>query len=325
MSKFKYLMNQLDIYYPVTLSLLATVGNSLSFIIFSSHNFKKNVSGLFLKTKLVVDTLNVYSTWRYILIGMNGVDIKNLSKFLCILVNTAAYQIDAFSSWLNVLASLDRLALILVPSRYTSLTHKTMKKYQIFAIVATFTLLLLINLIKIFYSDMVYNHEPSSSSSSSWANNQTATLTRGKCIYTNYSLITIKNTLITVAIPFISMIVSSSIIGYNLTRSNSRARGDHARALRRNFSFIETILCLDICFLVFNLPRFILQLLNPSSDLMLLVLTFFTIFKFSYYSLSILIFIATNCLFRRTLMDIFKKRITMRHKNNSNLTDIGKN
>lgn len=293
------LVGILNLYYPISLSLIATIGNILSLLVFSSKIFKNNASGFYLRIKAFADILNVYiGTLRYVYIATtNGTDIKDTSSFMCIFVSIWVYTIDPFDSWLSVFTSLDRLVLVLKPSYYKSISNKTIRHFQILIVLVTFTLILIINVMKIFFMSFVVTE------SFNGVTNQT--LVSKKCSFTNSNLIDLVNLALTLIVPFAIMTASSSIMGYNLIKSKSKINKNKNKSgyWTKNIAFIKTIVCLDICFLVFNLPRFILQLVRGSSALYTFVLQLSTIFKYSYYSLTVLFYLMTNNLFRGVLAE----------------------
>lgn len=94
-------------------------------------------------------------------------------------------------------------------------------------------------------------------------------------------------------------------MAYNLVKSKSRLNKNKSTIGSKNIAFIKTIVCLDICFLTFNLPRFILQLIKGTTNLYTLILQIATVFKYCYYALTVVLYLTTNSLFRDTLIEYF--------------------
>lgn len=296
------LIQRINFYYPITLSSIATIGNILSFLVFSSRVFQNNASSFYLRCKAFTDILNVYiGTLRFSYSAQNsGADLKDLNPVFCYFFGIGVYTIDPFTSWLNVFTSLDRLVLVLKPSFYKSISNQALRRFQILLIFATFCVVLLLNLIKAFYLSFVVSETTINGT------NQTSVTRR--CVSSNAITLDWLNLAITLIIPFVIMTASSSIMGYNLIKSKSKinkSRSKNSGFWSKNIAFIKTVVCLDIFFLAFNLPRFILQLLKLNTFLYTFELQLSTVFKYSYYSLTIVFYLTTNSLFRDTLIERF--------------------
>lgn len=294
-----------NIIYPILLSLTTTVGNLLSFLVFSSKAFQNTGSCFFFRLKSLVDIANVYfGTLRYIHLGVTNLDIKTTSIFWCYFLTLGPYIIDPFTSWLNVFIAYDRLCLVFIPIAYKTVPKQRLFKIQLGVILSTFLFIIIINVVDI-----------TSLAKLKYTVNKTNSTNVGTCgLVFRYVFDTI-NVVITLIIPYFFMFVSTIMLSIQLVRSNSRikrhfeAGGNHRKS---SAAIIKTVVCLDICFLVFNFPRFLFQYIwanSPSSVLNTLILQYCTVFKYSYYSNSILIYILTNHLFRDRLTKIFTKDI----------------
>lgn len=309
------IQKQINLYYPIILSLFSTFGNLISFSIFCTNIFRNNGSCFFLKQKAIIDTLNVYiGTWRYTYLAIRGTDLKNTSYFMCYFLSIGVYTFDPFASWLNVFISLDRLFLVLRPSIYKSTPRETLKHFQIILILVSFTLIIFINLTKIFYttynSTVVSKPKPNTTESILVITSYTCVTQIG-----NTSWADLINITITLIVPFFSMATSSIIIVYKLVESKSRINKykNQNGFTKKNISIIKCVLCLDLAFLVFNIPRFIMQIVKISTVAGTFILTLSTVFKYSYYSVTLFIYISTNNLFRAKLKELlfglFRKEI----------------
>lgn len=311
------IIQRINFYYPILLSLIATIGNIISFFVFSSKIFKNNASGFYLRMKAITDILNVYiGTLRFTYTSQTGGrDLKDLASFVCYFFSISVYTIDPFTSWLNVFTSLDRLVLVLKPSFYKSISNKALKRFQILIILFTFSIITGANLLKLLYMSFV---------SYDIHNNVTnQTIHYKKCLAGNAILIDWINIFLTLLLPFVIMTASSSIMAYNLIKSKSKLNKNKKKNSgfwSKNIAFIKTVVCLDICFLMFNLPRFILQLIKGTTPTFTFILQISTVFKYSYYSLTIVFYLSTNNLFREILYDGFciflsKSKIVVYKKN----------
>jgi hypothetical protein len=310
------IQKQINLYYPIILSLFSTFGNLISFSIFCTNIFRNNGSCFFLKQKAIIDTLNVYiGTWRYTYLAIRGIDLKNTSYFMCYFLSIGVYTFDPFASWLNVFISLDRLFLVLRPSIYKSTPREILKYFQIILILVSFTLIIFINLtLRLFYT--TYN------SSATIVSKPKPNTTESILVITSYTCVTqigntswsdLINITITLIVPFFSMATSSIIIVYKLVESKSRINKykNQNGFTKKNISIIKCVLCLDLAFLVFNIPRFIMQIFKISTVAGTFILTLTTVLKYSYYSVTLFIYISTNNLFRakfkELLFGLFRK------------------
>lgn len=290
------LTQKINLIYPIFLSALTTIGNGLSFLVFNSATFKNTVTGFFFKYKSLADTLNVYiGTLRFTYLSVTGHDPKDTSPFLCYMFNFGVYEIDSVCSWFSVLVSLDRLFLVLRPSKYSSMSTPGSHRFQAYSLLITLGILTCINLFKNIqtYYDWTIRPLPKCSVASSMV----------------FDAITLT---ITVVVPFFLMIVSSSFIAHSLIKSKQKLTCNPSGVIvhqnkkeEKSKGFVKTVLCLDACFLVFNTPRLILQLVKSNTLTYVLALQFSTILKYSYYSLTIVLYATTNSLFRAKLMGLF--------------------
>lgn len=281
------LIRSINFYYPIVLSVIATASNLVSFVIFSSRSFRTNPTGLVLKLKSLVDIGNVYAgTLRFVYLSTTNSDLLNTSALACLALITLVYSIDAFSSWLNVIVSLDRLFLVLRPSAYHSISHATLRRTHIYAAALALTLILIVNLTKL--------------SQIEYLSVRAGNLTSYRCTALNQSLVDWINFTITLVVPFAIMSLSSSTLVYYLLKKSSHTRGHHKSAM-----FVKTVVILDICFLAFNLPRFVLQLNRSSGSLYSLLLQLSAVLKYSLNATTLLLWLVTNNIFRARLSGMF--------------------
>lgn len=281
------LMQSLNLYYPLVLSTMSIVSNTLTFLVLSSRCFKTNPSGLLLRVKALVDMPNVcVGTLRFSYLALRGVDLHNVSAALCYSVITFVYSIDAFSSWLSALVSLDRLFLVLKPATYQSIPRQRLRRAQLYCIAISAVSVVVINTAKL----AVIKYIPGSGSSN---------MTTFRCTTTNQQLVDWINFTITLFVPYAVMVVSTvSMSAYLIKRSKT--------PLTKSSSFIKTVLVLDLCFLLFSLPRLALQLNRSNSAAYNLALQFSTILKYALNSITVFLLFATNNIFRARLTRLCK-------------------
>lgn len=292
------LIQRINFYYPIVLSSISTIANTVSFVVFSSRAFKNNASVLYLRVKAVVDVLNVYiGTLRFTYASLaNGVNLKDESAFFCYFLSIGVYTIDPWTSWIGVFTSLDRLVLVLKPTFYQSIRQSILKRFQISLVCLTFVVILGINLLKLSFVSFVDQKNTTDSY------NQTISVSN--CFVSNPVTVDWLNLSISLLVPFLLMSSTSIFLSYSLIKSKSNSKKENKQVGKsKNIAFIETIICLDVGFLLFNLPRFLTQILShgTSDDNFVLVIQIAAIIKYSYYSITALIYFTFNHLFRRIL------------------------
>lgn len=292
---WKDLVKQINFYYPIVLSIMVTVGNTISLVVFSTRTFKNNASCFFIKIKLINDVFNVYvGTWRYVYVAVTDIDLKNVSSIWCHSIMFCVYYIDPCSSWLNVFTSLDRLILVLRPSFYGNLSHVKFRNFQIFLVACMYSILGIIIFSARLISQRFFVNVKFQIDNS--------TIIIGKCSTMNQTA-DLVNLIVTILLPFVIMITSSLIMGFVLIRSKLKMTNKN-NISKKSWTFIKTIVLFDFLFFVFNLPRFMLNYLNIT-DWLIFGLQLSTIFKYLYHSMSIFFFICINNLFRESFLLLF--------------------
>lgn len=299
--KLKTSIKFINIFYPIILSVISTIGNSISIMVFSSQSFKNNGSGFLLKLKALVDTLNVYiGTLRYTYKGLTDTDLKNTSQFWFCFLGNGVYTVDAFSSWLNVFLSLDRVFLVYRPLIYKKLTHRKLFHCQLAIVLIAFSIVSIFN----FIAFLNLYHTKFNTS------NNTNEIDVTYSIYNSPFSDSIR-ILIGLIIPFCLMTLCSYVFLKQLIKSKlnvnkykqNRICIDNSNS--RNLGIIKTVLCLDVCFFLFNFPRFLFQFKNDTTDVYILFLQLATILKYFYYSFSFILYIFSNSLYRLRLKRFF--------------------
>lgn len=291
----KELIKVINLYYPIILSLMVTIGNLISYVVFSTPTFKNNTSCFFIKIKLINDVFNVYvGTWRYVFLGTTGTEVKNISATWCYVMMISVSYIDPSSSWLNVLSSLDRLVIVLKPTVYRSISLKSFRRFQRIIVCCMYLTLALI-----VFPARVISHKFNVNVK---ILNNNSTLTTGTCATVN-PIADFLNIILTIIAPFVVMIICSLIMGISLIRSKLKINKNHIS--RKSLTFIETIVCLDVFFLVFNLPKYVLNFMTSKTDWIILGIQLTTVVKYSFNSLSVVFFLSVNSLFRENFFLLF--------------------
>ena len=112
-------MNSIDLLYnwvlPIIMLILGLIGNSFSFIIFSSKKMKKFSSVNSYKTLALMDSLYlIFRIIESILINNNS-NLRTLSSFSCQFVSYLNPAFGPISSWLLVYISIERFITISFP------------------------------------------------------------------------------------------------------------------------------------------------------------------------------------------------------------------
>ena len=114
-SPLQDVMTLLNKVYPLSLSIVGTLGNLLIFIIYcKSPSLEKLSTSFYIRVQAISDTLAIYlGTLRYFILGVTGINIRDLSTFSCKALNYSILIVNFTSAWLLVFSSFDRLIFIL--------------------------------------------------------------------------------------------------------------------------------------------------------------------------------------------------------------------
>lgn len=233
---------QSDGFY-VVLSL-ALVFNPLSILVYSRKKFSNNTIGFYNNFLSVVNTLIVLTRFTQRILDRYDLDVTLISIFTCKLFDYYLRTILNLSSWLNVLATLDRLIKCTKPNKFVFLKSRKIISLVIFGLVLVFLLTNSANLffeIKISTKNQTYLNKTNLIEIKQCTASKTVTLIRDTM-----------GQLIRIYLPFSLMFIINIILIRILIKSKLNLRMD--KSLRKEIHFSLSIVALNIMFLITSLP-----------------------------------------------------------------------
>lgn len=221
-------------YYSLPLIILGTIGNSITFYIYSRKEFQKTSTAFYFAYSTIIDTLCLFfGSLKRFLEGLNEREIRNSSNLVCKLTIYMNYSLVHISSWILVLISFDRL----ISSRIFSREFQK-RKNQIIAIALLSILIFVSNIylpIKVGLIEI---------------GNQTY------CDYKNMNtsfIISIYDLLVSVLVPFLIIAVTNFLIAFKLYKSKLKIL-DIKQSYKITRVYAFTIIGKNLLFLILNLP-----------------------------------------------------------------------
>ena len=270
---------------------IAIIGNSLVLIILTSRIFRKNSFFRFMIVATVFDTLHVLAMWP-----SNFPDFFKINQ-LSISCKLFAYLSIVFglgSPWMNLLSSIDSYLSIKFPTKDK---FRNQVKYQVLAMITVGFTILIINVPFILYVDAKTNSTDGSGC-------MAMSFTAG--IYMNGL-----NLLMSTIIPFFFILVSTSLIAYELIVLKKKRF--QKRKFQKEKRLVKTLFILNFFYLLTNLPFSILVWVYGSLKINFFgTLGYFIVLcvGMSYSSLPFFIFLMFNNLFRKSIVSLFIKKKT---------------
>ena len=242
----KTFLGYVSLYGSVLVHPFGLISNAFSIVIFSRKKFWENTMGYY-NIILSIDN-NIVIAVNFIMSFSSGYgnDILLWSSFNCAFLFFVSRVSVSFSSWLNVMVSLDRMLFIIFPNRFLLLRKK---KILTMIISVIFILLFAIN------SPNFYLYVSKTYSYTNASNISTVTCGPPKNLEVLVDMIRI---LTRALIPFVLIIVINSFLIYKLIKTKSRFR--HNVASKREYKFAYSISALSVFFIV-SLTPFVLTLL----------------------------------------------------------------
>ena len=267
------------------------IGNVCVIVVFTRIKAKLKTGGNnFLRILAANDALSIAA----ILVfhgSIVGVELLYLSSSLCRLFSLLVYFIEANSSFILAIVSIDRLLLI----KYKSVTLFKQKWFKLSILSAMYTWNLSIYSVRSIYVDLVVSEVSNASRSVS------CDIVDPSVAHTFAWIDLVNSTLA----PALVMIACSIQIIHSIYKSRRRivkqktsANADLKR-LKRDVQFSVTIVMLNVLFLAFNAPACLYNFFGRQGDFLF---TLFDVFFYCQYITSILVYIFLNRLFKDELM-----------------------
>jgi hypothetical protein len=306
--------NAIHIICPIILISIGTVGNLFTIYVYTRKYFHRASLAFYYTCLALVDLLILYfGLIKFFLNAMNYTNLILYSEFTCKFFTTIIYILQQFSSWILVLASLDRYLLINT-ERYFLFTRS--KKFRYYSITSIGLLLVLLNAPNMIYLTI-------SVSNLTISNNQTSSssiIQIKECLlkenpYFNNRTADVLDLLVFAIIPFVLMTLCTYLISKSIFDSKIKFVKTRKR-LKREYQFSVTIMSVNIIFLILNLPICVLLILRNFQDDKRITFEQVVVFDFAFaitntisyinFSSSFLIHLTMNRLFRHRFFKIFK-------------------
>jgi len=305
--------NAINVICPIILISIGTVGNLFTIYVYTRKYFHRASLAFYYTFLALLDLLILYfGLSKFFLSAIEYTNLILYSEFTCKFFTTIIYILQQFSSWILVLASLDRYLLINT-NRYFLFTRS--KKFRYYS---TFSLCLCISLLNapnmIYLSISVNNLTLSNHQNSSKIIQTKECLLKENSFYNNRTA-DIMDLFVFAIIPFVLMTLCTYLISKNIFDSKRKFFKSRKR-LKREYQFSITIMSVNIIFLLLNLPICILLILRNFQDDQRITYEQVIIFDFAFavtntisyinFSSSFLIHLTMNRLFRHRFFKIFK-------------------
>ena len=112
--------NDLNLYFPILLIVIGTIGNLITFLIYTRVEFRRTSIGFYYSCLAVVDTVALYvGSIKYYIKAKNDYNLTTESVFACKILTSSIYFLAQLSAWITVIASIYRLFSIVRPLQYS--------------------------------------------------------------------------------------------------------------------------------------------------------------------------------------------------------------
>ena len=226
--------------YTLASSIFFTVfgilGNSLEIYVFSTPKFREVSLFRYLLVAAIVNIYNAINVWPTSYAALFEITSKRLNCILYLFLNNVFGE---FGAWILVLSSFDRFLSI----KYPHFKLRNELRFQAFAMLIVLIVLIIINI------PMVLEYQIIDSSNTSICHTNPSS----EALFINIALL-----IIWVVIPFILMILSTSLIAYQLLVAMKRTLRKDKKQFKKTVKFVKLVLVLDLYFLICYLPSTIL-------------------------------------------------------------------
>ncbi len=244
-------------YVSMTLIILSTVGNCLSYLVYSRPKFQASTTGFYFRILAIADTLACHTQCWYLLVNDGYVTgLFTTSKVFCKLWMFMIWVFRDFAAWILILISIERYVVVAAPHKAKTICTK---KKAIISLICVFILLLTLNIPLIL------------SSSQRWIQDSMRCAVRGnsnmvKFMQTIFRWIDITKYTI---IPFSTMIFCNMYIITIVTKAAIRRRRNLATGRSDSGTTVSTmtanLLVVSFAFLILSIPTNIFFISIPIS------------------------------------------------------------
>ena len=284
----------------VVLIIIGLFGNIISIFVFNDKELRKQPPAFYL---IVLSILNIVTLF-YLPFAVLP-NIWMINGMTCKFYGGMTLLIGEIQSIVTAICSLDRLITVFKPFEYL---FKNKMRFQIpFVLIVSIAIAAFLVPVPYFY-----NQETTS-------DNQTF------CAFSNdpqviwaLNYFKIQFILFRAIIPFLLMIVSSSLIYWKI-KSNKNKLGTFNANQKKAYQLGITLIVMDILFILFRLPTLINTAINSNAADKIVysfIYSSFVLITALHYSFSFLIFIIFNKVYRQQFLIYLKKLKSIFKKSN---------
>ena len=284
-------INTFNLSTAVFLTIVGIPGNLAIILIYSSKKFRRQAMFRYYTVSIVFETVEFLFIWPF-----NYTQFFQLeeNEFICKLVQYLSYLCFVYVSWVNVIIAVDRYFSVKYPSRFL-----IRKKFSFqFGILTGLFITAALIYSPFFEFDVIGS-----------------TVNETFCGVGNPItgvILDISDFFISALIPFILMILSSTLTGLYIINNKKKF---NKTKLKKELKLFKILISTDLFFLFCNLPfsayvitNDVFTLQNVSYDSMTIVYYVTDFFVFFYCSCGFFVHLICNSQFRKTLKSIFIKK-----------------
>lgn len=311
-------------YWYLAIGIVGLASNVLMFIVFNGRALRKNSVSIYFRAIAISDIAMNLIFLKYFHSYASKSKFENASVFMC---KTTVFVISALSpipAWFLVTASFNRFITIVFPMKFALL-----KKAQFARILITFILIFNMAIYAfLFVNANLLKNSSSISSNVSKQNNMTSwneTLAYCDVDKESTGVFLILDFVNTTVAPFTILLASTvaTLIGVQLVHkraqkyrgSSSKSKSHHHHHHQvRDLKFAITMIILNVVFLVFKIPKFLVfignvfNLLNYLDEDQLVKIKYvYEILLSLFYTIDFPLQLATNSLVRNQFLMLFQK------------------
>lgn len=245
---------------PLILVPLGTIGNLATLIIYNQKPLVKLSFSFYISCLVIINTLILYiSSIPRILAHYYNIEITIYPIAGCKILFTSVYTLHQLSSWLVVLGSVERLAI--VKFYHTWYSWFESRRFQFLSVSLITLILLAINSPNLVYLS-VFEFNSSTEPNRTL---EACLLENGLTGLYSYSLRSIIDLLVYLIFPFVLMIMCSILISRNILETK-KITGVESKFLRQRYQLSLTLLASNIVFFVLNLPICLVMIIRSLTD-----------------------------------------------------------
>ena len=271
----------------ILLMILGVAGNAISIFIFITTKELKEHSSTFYF--ICVCILNIIISLYLPFVVMPSV--TEMAAISCKIYLELLVIFPKLKAWLLVFTSLDRLLIILAPTKFNFIKKL---KFQIISIFITILIAILLSVPYIIYFTAAKNSQ-----------NQTVCSASSNCLWC-YNYFKIEFVIFKTVIPFLIMITSSSIIIWKMCVKRNILASDFNNKEKQ---LTKIMIIMDLSFIIFQLPLVLHLVTIDTYNKIIFDFTYSILYILSqiYIILSIVVFMLCSKIFYKRFLNIILK------------------